>query len=195
MPDEEIEVDPQGEPILDQFSADGFVDCTFRIAEIFSDTESHRLRLSAVYRGELVGCTAMVRPRIRGGFDTNMELIRGHVYRRAVQILRVGPESDRLLTALAELYGLPKAPLRMAAAISFTGIALHQDGIDMEMQPITIKLFGCDSDEEIERDEYFESFFILDLPSGFVFWNEKDVDYREALIRGLSDPSPPQDST
>jgi len=74
----------------------------------------------------------------------------------------------------------------MVDAISFTGIALHQDGVDMETEPIKIKLFGRDSDEEIERDEYFESFFNLDLASGFVFWNEKDPDYRTPLIRGLS---------
>jgi hypothetical protein len=47
----------------------------------------------------------------------------------------------------------------MVAALSFTGIALHQDDVDMETQPIRIKIFGCDSDEEVERDEYFESFF------------------------------------
>jgi len=34
--------------------------------------------------------------------------------------------------------------------------------------------------------EYFESFFNRDLASGFVFWNEKDPDYRTPLIRGLS---------
>ena len=56
----------------------------------------------------------------------------------------------------------------------------------MEIQPIRIKLFGRDSDEEVEREEYFESFFNLDLASGFVFWTEQDPDYRVPLIRGLS---------
>lgn len=186
MTEQEIELDELGRPLLDQFSEEGFVDCTFRIAEVESDPEHHRLRLVASHEGVAVGLSVVVRRGIRGGFDPDLELIREHVYRPAVEFLRSGPESDELVTALAALYGVPASNLRMVDAISFTGIALHQDDVDMESQPIKIKLFGRDSDEEIERDEYFESFFNLDLASGFVFWNEKDPDYRAPLIRGLS---------
>ena len=186
MTDPQIVLDESGRPLLDQFSEDGFVDCTFRIAEISSDAEQHRLRLVASHNGAPVGLSAIVRRGIRGGFDPDMELIPEHVYRPAVVFMRSGPESDALLSALAALYGEPARRLRMVDAISFTGIALHQDDVDMETQPIKIKLFGRDSDEEVERDEYFESFFNLDLASGFVFWNEKDPDYRAPLIRGLS---------
>jgi len=186
MTEQEIVLDEFGRPLLDQFSEEGFADCVFRIAEISSDREHHRLRLVASHNGAAVGLTAIVRRGIRGGFDANMELIEGHVYRQAVAFQRSGPESDALVSTLAALYGQPAQRLRMVDAISFTGIALHQDDVDMETEPIKIKLFGCDSDEEIERDEYFESFFNLDLASGFVFWNEKDPDYRAPLIRGLS---------
>ncbi len=186
MTEQSIEVDELGRPVLDQFSEEGFVDCTFRIAEISSDPERHSLRLIASHAGVAVGLTAVVRRGIRGGFDSDMELIEDHVYRPAVEFFRSGPESDGLLSALAVMYGAPAQSLRMVDAISFTGIALHQDDVDMESQPIKIKLFGCDSDDEVERDEYFESFFNLDLPSGLVFWNEKDSDYRTPLIRALS---------
>lgn len=69
----------------------------------------------------------------------------------------------------------------------FTVIALHQGIIDMESEAIKIKIFGNDegSDDELEED-YYESFFNLDLANGFVYWNEKDKDYREPLLRGLS---------
>ncbi len=183
---DEIALDDRGDPLLDQFSADGFVDCTFRIAESSSTAKNHSLLLAASHRGIRVGLRAVVTRGIRGGFDSDMNLVRDHVYRPAVEFVRSGPESDALITALAGLYGMTDAPLRMVDITPFTGIALHQDDVDMETQPIKIKLFGCDSDEEIERDEYFESFFNLDLQSGFVFWNEKDPDYRNPLIRGLS---------
>jgi hypothetical protein len=100
--------------------------------------------------------------------------------------VRSGPESGALITALAGLYGMTDHSLRMAELTPFTGIVLHQDDVDMETDPIKIKLFGRDSDEEIERDEYFESYFNLNLKAGLVFWNEKDPDYRTPLIRGLS---------
>lgn len=186
MTEQEIALDEFGRPLLDQFSEEGFVDCAFRIAEMSSDPEHHRLRLVASHDGVEVGLTAIVRRGIRGGFSPDLELIQGHVYRQAVEFLRSGPESDELVSVLAALYGQPARRLRMVDAISFTGIALHHDDVDMETEPIKIKLFGRDSDEEVERDEYFESFFNLDLASGFVFWNEKDPDYRAPLIRGLS---------
>jgi hypothetical protein len=186
MAEQPIEVDELGRPVLDQFSEEGFVDCTFRIADISSDPEHHRLRLVASHQGVAVGLSVVVRRGIRGGFNPEMELISEHVYRPAVEFLRSGPESDELMTALATLYSVPAQNLRMVDAISFAGIALHQGDVDMENQPVKIKLFGRDSEEEIERDEYFESFFNLDLASGFVFWNEKDPDYRGPLIRGLS---------
>lgn len=163
MTEQTIKVDELGRPLLDQFSEEGFVDCTFRIAEISSDPEYHRLRLVSSHEGVEVGLSAVVRRGIRGGFDPAMDLIPEHVYRPAVEFHRSGPESDELVTALASLYGEPAARLRMVDSLLFTGIALHQDDVDMESQPIKIKLFGRDSDEEVERDEYFESFFNLDL--------------------------------
>ncbi len=186
MPEQSLQLDELGRPLLDQFSESGFVDCVFRIAHISSDPGHHRLRLEASHNGIAVGLSVSVRRGIRGGFNPSMELIPDHVYRPAVEFLRSGSESDDLVTALAQLYGQPARPLQMVTAISFTGIALHRDDVDMETEPITIKLFGRDSDDEIERDEYFESFFNIDLASGFVYWNEKDPDYRAPLIRGLS---------
>ena len=186
MTERMITLDQNGNPVLDQFSEEGFVDCTFRIAERSSDAIHHRLRLVASHNGIPVGLQVVVRRGIRGGFDANMNLIGEHVYRPAVEFVRSGVESDALITTLAALYSRPAGRLRMVDGIAFTGIALHGDDVDMEKQPIKIKLFGRDSEEEIERGEYFESFFNLDLSSGFVFWNEKDFDYREPLIPGLS---------
>lgn len=184
--------DETGNPILEQFSEEGFVDCVFRIARAQSDEFRYRLRLSASYRGVVVGFSAIVRRGIGPGFDRDMQLIPEHVYRPAVWFERSGPERDALITVLAEQYGLPGGPLRMVETLSFTGIALHNEDIDMETTPIHIKLFGRDSDADIERGDYFESYFNLDLSSGFVSWNEKDLDYRTPLIRGLSHP-PSQD--
>ena len=45
-------------------------------------------------------------------------------------------------------------------------------------------LFGKDG-EPFDEDVYYESFFNVDLPNGSVYWNEKDPDYREPLLRAL----------
>jgi hypothetical protein len=68
---------------------------------------------------------------------------------------------------------------------SFTAIALHQGPIDMTEQAIKIKIFGRDGPSDTE-EEYYESFFNLDLKQQLVFWNEKDQEYRRPLILGLA---------
>lgn len=75
--------------------------------------------------------------------------------------------------------------LQMIAKEEFTGIVLHQGPINMASDPIKIKIFGRDQDDDLDKN-YYESFFNLDLKNGLVFWNEKDQEYRDPLIRALS---------
>lgn len=131
-----------GDPILDQFSAEGFIDCTFRIVNQVSSEHQHRFHLTAWHDGESVGFDVVIVKGIRGAFDREMELIPDHVYRDGVRFLRSGPESDRLMTVLASLYALSAKDRRMVDSFSFVGIALHHDDVDMESEPIKIKLFG-----------------------------------------------------
>jgi hypothetical protein len=181
----EVAVAENGDPNLDQFSEEGFIDCTFRIVNHVSSEHQHRFHLTASHNSETVGFDVVVVKGIRGALDGDMELISDHVCYEGVRFLRAGPESDRLITVLAALYEFPAKDRRMVDSFSFTAIALHHDDVDMESEPIKIKLFGNDGEDMLE-DDYFESFFNLDLSSGLVFWNEKDPDYRDSLIRGLS---------
>jgi hypothetical protein len=183
--DVEIRIGDNGHPILDQFSEEGFVDLVFRIVDRASNEREHRLHLAACHDGHTVGFDVHVGSGLRGGFDDDVELIAEHVYRDAVRFMRCGPESDRLMTVLAELYGLPHEARKMVDSFGFTAILLHKDGIDMSAEPTKIKIFGNDGEDSSE-DDYFESFFNLHLGAGFVFWNEKDSDYRAPLIAGLS---------
>ncbi len=170
-------------PILDQFCEEGFVDCVLKIVDLEITEYLYKFNLRASHGGFDLGFGVEVVRGIQGGFDSNMSLIQDRVYREGVKFFRAGSESDRFLGVLANLYGFCDVSLEMVAEESFTGIALHQGEIDMASEPIKIKIFG--KDENLE-DNYYESFFNLDLTNGFVYWNEKDQDYREPLIRGLS---------
>ena len=183
---EQLRVAENGDPILDQFGEEGFVDCTLRISNLVSSVHEHRFHLAASFHSETVGLDVVILRGIRGALNPEMtELIPNHVYYDGVKFIRSGSESDRLIMVLAELYGLPREQRQMVDRFSFTAIALHQDDVDMEVEPISIKLFGNDG-EDMSEEVYFESFFKLDLPSKLVYWNEKDPEYREALISALS---------
>lgn len=180
-----MKTDKDGYPLLTQFSEDGFVDCSFRIVDLVETDTDYRFRLLGSYNGEHVGMAVTVIKGIKAGMDADMDLIQDHVYRRGLIFSRTGPESDRLIRALARSYGMRDDERRMVPNESFTVIALHQGEISMESEPVKLKLFGRDDSDKLD-DDYYESFFNLDLKRGYVFWNEKDQEYRRPLVRGLS---------
>jgi hypothetical protein len=73
------------------------------------------------------------------------------VYRKGVAFSRSGPESDRLISALAALYSGTPLRLTMTREESFTAIALHQGSVDMNRQPIKLKIFGRDGKSDRRR--------------------------------------------
>ena len=185
MANPQMKTDAQGNPILDQYGEEGFVDCVFRISDLVETASGYQFRMVASHDGQLVGLRVSVVKGIKAGFDSKMNLNKDHVYRKGVVFHRSGPESDRLLASLAALYGNPKPGARMVDEEPFTAIALHQGDIDMATEAVKIKIFGRDGPSDTE-DDYYESFFNLDLKNRLAYWNEKDPDYREPLVKGLS---------
>ncbi|HVW03173.1 MAG TPA: hypothetical protein VHB77_22620 [Planctomycetaceae bacterium] len=184
----DIQVDDDGNPILDQFSEEGFVDLCFQLTDLAEDDDCYRFHLAASHKGAVVGMDCVLVKGIEGAFDDDMEFIESHVYRAGVRFLRSGAESDRLISAIQQLYGLGKQRLRMVDEEVFTAVALHQGDLDFDTDAVKLKLFGRD-DEPFGEDDYYETFFNVDLGNGFVFWNEKDGEYRQPLVRALSRPA------
>ena len=182
-------VDENDLPILTQFSEDGFVDCVFAVGDLRSEESHYAFRLLASHEGETVGLSAQIVRPLEPGFDDDLNLIQEHVYRHGVTFTSLGEISDRLLSAIADLYGFETAGRRMNDQESFTAIALQQDPTDFENATVKLKLFGRDGMDQsasAREEDYFESFFNVDLSNRVVCWNEKDPEYRHPLIRGLS---------
>jgi hypothetical protein len=180
-----IATDNLGNPILEQFSEDGFVDCVFKISDLVESSDFFNFHLSASSNGVVVGMDVAIREDIQAGFDAQMNLVKNHVYHEGVTFIRSGIESDRLVARIASLYGLPQNGLEMISKETFTAIALHEGKIDLRTEPVKIKIFGRDG-EPFDESVYNESFFNIDLASGFVNWNEKDQEYRKPLIHALT---------
>jgi hypothetical protein len=177
-------VDRNGLPILDQFSEEDFVDCVFRIEGLKSVGDYWSFHMSASFEGERLGADVRVLKKINAGFDAGMNQAEDGVHRNGVVFQRSGPESDRLISAIARRCGMDGAGLTFAASESFTIVALHQGEIDLEREIVKIKLFGREAEPEGDEN-YHECYFNLDLPNGLVHWNEKDPGYREPLLRAL----------
>lgn len=173
----------QGLPLLNQFSEEGFVDCVFSITRLRREARHFRMKLGAGLNGSVLGFEVRVPRGLAAGLDANAKLIQANVCRGGIEFRRSGVESDRLLVALAKLYKLRVGSRRFALSTFFTGIVLRQGKVDVEREPVKVKLFG--HDEPHDPKLYNESFLNLDLANGFVFWNEKDQEYRKAIVRSL----------
>jgi len=178
-------LDSQGLPILDQHSEDGFVDCVFKIHGLKQDASFHYFNILASHNGRKVGLAVKLLSEVGPCFDADMNLIRKNVYRAGVSFRSLGQVSDDLITALGDLYELGIGALRMVPEETFTMIALQSGETDLATDAVRMKLFGRDA-ETFDEDDYYESFFHVDLQRGVASWSEKDPDYRVALVRGLS---------
>jgi hypothetical protein len=177
--------DNSGNPILEQYSEDDFVDCIFKISDLVESAEFFNFHLSAASKSIVLGIDVALRKDIKAYFDSQMNPIKEHHYRNGVSFIRSGDESDRLIERIAELYGFPSAGVEMVTKETFTAIALHQEEINLKTDAVKIKLFGKDV-EPFDQEAYYESFFNVDLVNGFVSWNEKDPEYRKPLIQALA---------
>ena len=182
----DVQTDAKGNPLLTQFSEEGFIDCVFVVREIKETDQHFILQLAASHEGKLVGLKAVVLKRIDASLtDGKVKLKPDGVYRGGVEFHRTGPESDLLLRTIAQLYGQPRPNARMVDRERFAVISLHQGTIDLKNQAVKLKLFG--HDEKVDgKEDYYESYFNLDLKNRLVFWNEKDPGYRSPLLKGLS---------
>ncbi|MBB6428377.1 hypothetical protein [Algisphaera agarilytica] len=174
-----------GYPVLDQFSADGYVDLTFQITRLADEGDFYSLSLAASYCDEVLGMEITFDRTIESGFDNDMNLINAHVYRKGVSFIRSGAESDRLISAIGHLYGMGSDLNGMVDRESFTAIALHQGDLDFSNMCVKLKLFGKGG-EPLDEEAYYESFLNVDLKNRLVYWNEKDIDYRKSLLEALT---------
>lgn len=183
-----MQLDANGLPILDQFSEEGFVDLVFRITDFKYDDERYRFHLTASHKGNEVGLNVEMVKGIQGGFheDENeeLQLVQEHVYHDGVEFSRSGVDSDELISVIGGFYELTSDRLRMVENQTFTVIALHEGTLDFDSEFVNMKLFANDK-EECSEEDYFECFFNIDFANGWAYWNEKDQDYREPLIKGL----------
>ena len=180
-----MKTDAHGNPVLEQYSSHGFVDCVLRIVDLVETEAHYRFRLLSSYNGEIVGMDVAVVKDMQPGLDSEMNPIEDHARGRGVRFFRSGPESDRLIRALSELYGDADPSLKMIAEESFTAVALHDGSIDLALDLVRIKILARGGRSRTKAD-YHESFFSLDLSNRLVFWTEKNWKYRGALVRGLS---------
>jgi hypothetical protein len=131
---------------------------------------------------EIVGLKIKIKDKLkagllRGGLDSTAVELNG------VSFFSIGKETDTLIKVLSKLYGHPTDKSFTTNAISFDMFSLNDEEAELGKGYFKFKLF-FDSYDTLGL--YSELFLNINLPNGEIEINEKDVEYRENLVKALT---------
>jgi hypothetical protein len=161
---------------------EGFFDINLAIST--AEVESNYLIVvgEGLFHGKNVG--------LKVGFQLNMR--HGIVGAKAdqsafmqdgIRFASTGRESDRLLEAMAELYGLPSQERHFVSNLGMVALLLADHPVDLRLQRSPFKVF-INHDSGPER--YAELFVNVDLSAKRLELHEKDPEYRRNVVSALS---------
>lgn len=160
---------------------DGFVDLSLSIAKY----ERHkngvaRFLIQNTLDGKKVGFVVELQPTWKAQEIENSD---AYFYWGNAEIASTGEDSNAFLNILAKLYGLPSQNVIFVNRVNAQVVGLANDPARIENEPIKMKFFlNPDGPEEL----YSEVFINVDIKRNALEFNEKDQEYRGALVKALS---------
>ena len=155
--------------------ADGFVDVFFKIVSDKKSDSSHVYIAKGLYKGKVVGLEFNIKSKIPAGI-ANRQISGNGSVNSGVIITSIGDESDEFIKAISELYKFPTIKPFSKRVIYTNLYSLSEANTNLEGNgKYHYKLFFDDDAAEI--------FLNLNLNDREIELSEKDVDYREPLIK------------
>jgi hypothetical protein len=171
-------------PEIDSSKEEGFSDCVFYFDQVQGDGDHLTLNPIATSKGKKVGFTiqfdAKWNVHSEAVQDVNVVLQTGKV-----TFQRSGPESDDFVSALATYYGKPAPGKTMNDTIQFNAVCLKGSPGTLGLGPASIKMFIGSEDQS----KYGEFFLDIDMTLHMIRLGEKDTEYREPILKALTNPS------
>lgn len=172
---------------------EGFADVVLTIVRSEADARgTMKLTGRGLYRNQVVGLEVDVSPvGADGGTSTGVG---------TVTLRTLGEQSDRLVSALGELYKLPHPNAKMVPALTLASVVLEGDAQQAQRAPVTMKLLNVrpgtpvspqaaqlDQPEQAapEDPDYFELYLTVDPTRQALNLAEKDESYRGRVLNAL----------
>jgi hypothetical protein len=134
------------------------------------------------YRGRTVGVEITVRGQMKPGIVKD-DIDREAFYDKGVVVRGTGDITRHLADVFAEVYITAITDAEPLVQLDLTSFALDGDPMLIETEHLNFKVFHDDDDK---RGLYFEMFLHVDIPSGYVRFDEKDEEYRENVVKSFA---------
>ena len=162
---------------------DGFQDIVLNIVDSkITDNGDYEIVAKGKSNEETVGLKIKIKDKVKPGIvgdeidNTAFEI-------DGVSFFSTGQETDNLIKVLSKLYNYPTEKAFTKNNVSFDMFSLNEEQADLSKGVFRFKLFFDPSDT---LGLYSELFLNINIPDKEVEINEKDVEYRESLIRVLT---------
>jgi len=137
-------------------------------------------KVQALYKGQIVELIIGLKDRIPPGLDDNGP--NGNLFvEEGIYFKSTGKQSDLLLTAMADRYGIKTGPLKMKEKQVFTCANLNNSMVSYKQGVYRFKIF---LETESDNAELFVNF---NFDHKIIFLSDKDEAYRESLIKLLQE--------
>jgi hypothetical protein len=152
------------------------------VAAQFGTSGMATINAQGTHRGRAVGVEITVRGQMKPGIVKD-DIDRDAFYKKGLVVRGIGDTTRHLADVFAEAYitGITDAP--PLQQLDLTSFALVGDPILMETQHLNFKVFHDDNDE---RGLFFEMFLHVDIPAGWVRFDEKDEEYRVNVVKSFA---------
>ncbi len=167
---------PTGQPLIQierLLSNEGYINIPLNIVEQTSKDGYLVNRIQAMSKNDTLELLVSLKEGLTAESSENKFLVDGIVFEST------GPKSDRLLTALAQKYQINSGKLTMKSKQVLTCVNLNKTAVDYQSGTPKFKIFlGGEG-------EVAELYVNFDFKKSIIFLNEKDPQYRDALINLL----------
>ena len=165
---------------------DDFVDLTFSLVRLVNSPDGTHFTATGTHHEISLGFSVSLPEAAlwaEGAFaDTK-------TFQANIVISSLGTDSDSFISVLCELYGLPQKPKPMLPEVTFTAISLQGDPRVPSDAPVRLKLFFVPPEDSSEFDDrYAELYLNYSILHKRVYFHEKDIEYRDAVIAALTIP-------
>lgn len=164
-------------------SDDGWIDVDLTITSVVDEGDYIGVVGMGLFEGSEVGLKVSFLKGMKPGFP-NAQPDRSAFAHRGIVYSSIGKASDRLLHAVATLYGVSEPAGGFASSVEATAIALEQFPLVLNERPANFKVFFGDGVGH--ENEYAELYTNVDIPAKRLELHEKDAEYRANVVRALS---------
>ena len=156
----------------------GFIDLTLSIIDKKETDSAFVYFGEGLYKSDTVGIQVSLKKGLKAGI-VNGEMKNVFVS-NGITFHSIGPKSDRLLSSMAELYGIDSIDNKMRNDLFvFTCANLNQEDLDYNSGEYKFKVF-------METGEDNSELFIdFDFTNNLILLNEKDIEYRKGILKYL----------